>query len=264
MDIPFSFDLNPAREAEIPVAIRQYVETLDRSLAGEVSNAERELLVEEALFVLESSVAEGTLLGKTVEEAIRDALQEYGPVLAVADAHVEGFYEADPRSPIIQLLGRANALAFGLFGCATLAYYILLQVRIYLPVGVPINLPFSPAEVRSVFPEPLPYPDLTPSFFALLGYPLIVPFVLGWVVGRRIPVHAPAAVFRSMGPIALCSFLMGSLLLPNTEGLLFAIWQVIFWIPVGYLTACLSSYLARQRRAKTQKGTAATAPSRTQ
>src|SRR5262249_29218099 len=148
------------------------------------------------------------------------------------------------------IFGRAQSLALAIFGCATLAQMLLLQLRIYLPSGEPL-IQLSPAQVRDFIPKPLPYPEMTPMFFITVGFSVLAPILLGWVVGKQIPVRAASAVYWGFSPFIFGSFLMGCVFLPNTEGLLFAIWQLVFWLPVGCLMAHLSSKVARRSRAKT-------------
>lgn len=240
--------------------IRNYVEALDRALMGEVPAAERALLVDEAAFILERIANERILLGASPDEAAQAAVAEYGDTDLLAAVHVEGAFEANPPTPVVQAFGRANSVAFGLFGCATLAYLVLLQLRVYLPSGEPLNMPFTPAQIRSIFPEPLPFPELSLSYLLTVGYPVVAPILVGALIGRRIPVRAAAAAYRALVPSILAAFVTGSLLLPNTEGLLFAVWQVVFWLPAGCLAAHLASSSARRKRARQAEGAVAPAP----
>lgn len=246
--------------AEMHPTLRQYVEALDWALAGEVPAAERALLVDEAIFVLERIADERLLLGATPDEAAQAAVAEYGDCQGLAAIHVEGSFEANPPTPVVQAFGRSNSVAFGLFGCATLAYLVLLQLRVYLPSGAPLEMPFTPAQVRSIFPEPLPFPELSLGFLLTVGYPIVAPLIVGAMIGRRIPVRAASAAYRALLPGILAAFVTGSLLLPNTEGLLFGVWQVVFWLPAGCCTAHLASSFARRKRARQAEGVVAPTP----
>jgi len=238
-------DSSKVSKDDLHPMLRRYVDDLDRTLSAGFPAEERRVLVDEAIFVLDLLVNEKLVLGATVEEAVSYALATFGSQTGIANAHLEGKFESKPSSPLIQYIGRANAIALGYLGIGTLLTMILLQIRIYMPGGDALRMPFTPAQVRSVLPDPLPFPQTSPLFYLTLACAVVLPFVLGWMIGRQVPVRAGSAVYRSLSPLILASFLFGCGLLPNTEGLLFAIWQLIFWLPVAALCAYLSSTLVR-------------------
>ena len=50
--------------------------------------------------------------------------------------------------------------------------------------------------------------------------------------------------------LIVASYAIGVSLLPVTDGLVFAIFQTVYWLPVGCGTAYLSSMTARRRRSR--------------
>jgi len=253
LKLPMAGSHSDAR-CELHPLFQRYAFELDRSLIGEVSAEDRAVLVDEALFVVERIANERLLLGDSPDEAAAFALSEYGSSRQVSAIHIEGHYEANPPSSLLRRFGRANALSFGLFGCATLASLVLLQLKIFIPNGEPIRLLFSPAQARIFVPDPLPFPELTPLFILSAAFAIFAPVVFGWIVGQQVPVRAGAVVYRTQSPIILGTFVVGCTLLPIKDGLLFGVWQVVFWLPVGCLSAHLSSSSARRKRAHLSPG----------
>ncbi len=229
--------------------LERYVTELNLRLLGLVSDEERARLIEESLGHLEATAQLYEDRGAHPDIAVQAAIASYGDAKSVAEECILSWYEKQTvSSPILRKLGRGRGIAFGLFGCADLAYLIFLQIRVFLPSPSGFHVPYSPAQVRSIFPEPLPFPDMTPQFFVLVGYPLLVPILLGWLCGRIIPLRATQSVYLALMPIIVSSYLIGALLLPSTEPLLFAVVQTLFWLPVGVFSAYLSSWIARVRR----------------
>lgn len=251
MDATLPTHLIQGRQEDIHPSFRKFAEDLDRSLVGEFSSEERDLLVDEAIFTLERLADERLILGATLEESVAYALEVYGSKGSIVTAHREGKFEANPSSPLVKFLGRANTAVIGYLGFGTLLYMLLIQISIFEPNGSPLKMPFAPTIVRSIFPEPLPYPDGSIRFYLTVIYPVVAPFVLGWLIGRRVPVKAPSVIYRVLTPITLATFVFGCVLLPNTVGLLFALWQLVFWLPVVALCAYLSSILVRPKASPT-------------
>ncbi|MGV3619074.1 MAG: hypothetical protein ACO1SV_27420 [Fimbriimonas sp.] len=192
--------------------------------------------------------------GETRLHATRAALDKFGPARTNADDFLASWYENELRTPLGKRFGRANLAAYGAFQIAEVVCVLILQLNVFLPNEASYRIPFSPAQVRSVWPEPLPFPDLSLRFLTLMATPILLPIVAGWLVGRWVPVRAAAACYHGMIPLILCSFVLGALMLPTTETLLFALFQIAFWLPVGCLTAHVSSNLSRggNRRERAQ------------
>lgn len=232
--------------------IAQYEQRLCDCLSGLVTNDQKKLIVDETIFLLETASNERFLLGESLDEAVRNAIYELGDARSIACHHTQGFFELDrSESFIVRILGRSNAVAFGAVGCADVLFMLLLQLRNFFPACGPIGLKVSPAQIRAILPRPLPFPELSLSFAFGVIYPIIAPILAGWFVGSVIPVRAHEAVYRVTMPIIVISFLVGSTMLPNTEGILCAVIQAVFWLPVGCLCAHLSSLHSRKKRLRT-------------
>lgn len=177
------------------------------------------------------------------ESASAHVIEDLGDARLLADHFIEAWFgRADRLSTIEKRIGPANARALALFGTANLVFWVLLQTSVFLPSYSPLRLPWSPGEIRQFFPEPLPLPELTVRFFTMAVLPLLAPPILGWGVGRMVPISPHLAVYRVLTPIILVSYTIGVLLLPVTDGLLFAIVQLLYWLPLG----CASAYLTRR------------------
>ncbi len=226
----------------------EYLSALSRELRGAVSEPKRELLVSEQALWLEHRINDEVILGAPCEEAERRIVTRNGDPKILAKKLAFESYEDEVNSPVYNALGRANVTANSVFGLMCGLYMCFIQIGNALPSGQPLKLGLSPAQVRQVFPSPLPYPDLTWQFLAHLAFALIAPIVGGWICGRLIPVCAPRAVYHIVMIMALGCFLMGLMLLPQTTALVFAVLLTIYWLPVGCLTAHLSSSMLRWKR----------------
>ncbi len=226
--------------------IQAYLAQLSEELRGLVPERERVHLVQEQLFWLERRLRDAVLEGTPYEEACRKVVARHDSPKVLARRLAHESYEDAIDTPIYKLLGRANSTAAVIFGQANLYYLLFLQMKVYLPPSAALKSSLSPAQLREVFPEPLPFPDLSWWFLMTVGFPVVMPWVLGWLCGRMIPVGASSAVARVMALIVLSAFVLGSALLPQVEGILYALFLLVYWLPVGILTACLSSSLRRK------------------
>jgi hypothetical protein len=64
-----------------------------------------------------------------------------------------------------------------------------------------------------------------------------------------VPVRPHASVYRVLMPLVVASYLIGILLLPVTDGIVFAVVQTVYWLPAGCGTAYLVSQASRRLRA---------------
>lgn len=226
-----------------------YLDRLRAPLVGIVPLERRQRFLGEVAGHLEALVEDYCLDGETAEEAARRAMREHGEPGTLAEEFVAAWFQKGARGPIERRFGRANCTAFGAFVVAQAAYLLVLQIRVFEPNGAYYRLPFSPGQIRQIWPAPLPYPEASFWFAFLIGYPIVAPFLAGWWTGRRVPVRAATAVYHALAPLILCSFAVGACLLPVTEGVLFALIQLFVWLPTGTLIAHVTSVLARSGRA---------------
>jgi len=239
-----------ARLDSVNPVLERFADRLAGPLLGLVDEAERQRFRTEALVHLEMLAERYIGRGLSVEEATRYALKEYGEPEEGADQYLQIWYDDAAHSPISKRFGRGNLTAFCLFAFAQAMYVALMQVRVFFPSDAAYAIPLNPVKLQRLWPEPLPFPEFSFEFVALVGFPVVAPIVAGWITGRLVPVGAAKAVYLALTPIILYSFVMGVLFLPMTEGILFALFQVAFWLPVGCLMAHLSSSITRKRRVR--------------
>ncbi len=238
-DLPIALSANPA--------INRFVDLLVTPLAGLIEEEERAQLRAETLLHLEALIERYQRQGMDENAATRKALKEYGDADEGAETYLDQWFNGRQPSWLLQKVGHGNLVAFAWFALPQVLYVLLVHLRVYLPSPA-YAIPLRPADVRAVWPEPLPYPEGSWSFAVAIGFPLLAPIIVGTICGWAIPVGAARSVYHALMPLILYSFVMGALFLPNTEGLLYALFQVVFWLPVGCLCAHLSSKLARKLR----------------
>jgi hypothetical protein len=243
---PTSGDLGQDPNPELDA----YLDRLDDPLRGVVSPQERSSFLEQTRGHLEQAIAEHMEQGHSKLLATQSVLEKYGDPAQNAEEYLESWFQYRMRTPLSRRFGRGNLVAYGVFQAAAVVYYLILQVDVFLPAEAMYRIPWrlTPLQVREVWPEPLPFPDLSVRFFLTIGWPVIAPIVSGVIVGLMVPARAYAAVYRGLMPLILLSFVMGALLLPMTQGILFALFQVVFWLPMGCLSAWSASRLSRLRR----------------
>ncbi|MGV3617609.1 MAG: HAAS signaling domain-containing protein [Fimbriimonas sp.] len=230
--------------------LQTYLAELYFYLAGIVPEEDARRFIEETADHLENVVEDLASDHASHEEAVRHALIEYGEPRRLADDLIEAWYHRRSRlNRIERALGPGQACALMWFGIANLLYWVLLQIRVFMPSHSALHLPWSPGQIRQFLPEPIPFPDASFQFLVVTGVPLLAPPLLGWAVGRSVPVRPHESVYRVLMPLVVTSYVTGVLLLPVTDGLVFALVQTLYWIPVGCGTAYLASQTGRKLRA---------------
>lgn len=227
--------------------IEDYLDHVCAPLVGIVPFEERSRLREEAGFHLERLAQSYVAEGLEPEAAARRAIRTYGEPAKISDEFIESYQENRIQSPLFRRVGSANFIAFCLFGVAQVLYTALLQIRVFLPSGEAYRLPVSPAEARMLIPEPFPIPQSWAEFLLLYGFPVVAPLAAGFLTGLFVPVGASRAVFLAMMPIVIYSFVVGSFMTPITTGLLFALFQAVYWIPAGCFASTLGATYGQRR-----------------
>lgn len=225
--------------------LNSYLFEMEERIGGKVPAEEAESFLSEVRVHLVQAIRTRIEGGQSRLQATRSALEKFGPATANADDFLASWFENDLRTPLSRRFGRANLAAYGAFQIAEVICIFIFQVNVFAPSETGYHIPFSPAQIRTAWPEPLPFPDYSPRFVVLMATPILLPILAGWLVGKWVPVRAAAACYHGMIPLILCSFVLGALMLPMTETLLFALFQIAFWLPVGCLTAHVSSNSSR-------------------
>ncbi|RYG37740.1 hypothetical protein EON81_05810 [bacterium] len=243
----------PALDA--PEMLRDYLDHLSGLSIGVIPADQRIRLCEETEFHLERLQGKYLAEGLDPEAAMRAAIHHHGDPATIAENFVESHFENHSRSPLYRSFGRGNFVAFGILGLAQMLYTGMLQLAIFLPSGEGYRLPLSPGIARQLLPAPLPLPQSLPELAALYAYPILTPLVCGWLIGRQVPIRAARAAALAMMPIIIYSFFVGTLMLPVTAGLVFALVQVVWWLPVTALLAEVSRSVTRERRVRAESHT---------
>lgn len=235
---------HPAIVSATSLPLRKYLVELAVYLERVVPRSETDRLLEEVADHFETMLeAEG--------HSFEEVAAEFGSSRQLADNFIEAWY-AKRSSPSLleRRLGTGSMFALGTFGFASLIYWVLLQFRVFLPTYTSIKLPWSPGQIRAFFPEPLPFPDFSVQFLLLTGIPLLAPPLIGWLVGRSVHIKPHSTTYSVVVHITIVSYIIGILLLPMTDGLVFALFQTVYWLPVGCLAAYMSHTIDRKRRQK--------------
>lgn len=248
VEIPLFASLSEPSVPGTDAVIDEYLERLVAPLVGTVPYAERARLKGEAAFHLERLREDFLAMGFESEDASRKAVATYGVSRRMSDDFLESWFKKQARGPLSRRLGHANAVAIGAFGLAQLVCVVVFQMRVYLPSESVFRYAIRPSLVHEFVPISVPIPELTPLYLLMLLAVVLAPALAGWFVGSRVPIHAARAAYSGMLPCILYSLVMGTMMLPMKELLLFAVWQVFFWLPVGAGVATVASSFCRFRR----------------
>lgn len=227
--------------------LEDYLDRLTAPLMGIVSYDVRTALRVETQEHLEIRIEGLERNGMSYPDATREAIRLYGPASRVSDEFLMQWFESSATSPLLRRIGKANGIAFSYFLLAHLIYIVFLQAYVFDPSGAAYAFSISPGELRHFVPEPMPLPDGPGALIATFGYPIVAPIVAGWLVGWQVPVRPYRAVWHSMLPILVYSFIVGTLLLPVRTGVFFALFEAAFWLPVGAGIAYAASCVRRAR-----------------
>ncbi len=203
--------------------IEDYLDHLCAPLIGIVPYCERMAFRQEAHAHIDALIRDYLYAGKAPEEATESALREFGEPWKVGQSFLQEWSQGTPQMRPARLIRKATWTAFAWFGVASMLTLLLLE-QVVLP----------------------PRQDALLPGVLLLAF--LAPFVVGSVVGRTLPAQTGRGVRNALLILVLHSFVTGLLLLPRQEGLLFALWQLLFWLPVGHGTASVTALWVRHVR----------------
>jgi len=246
--LPVRSDIEEGTQSEPQELLEDYLDHLCSPLVGIVPYRERDRLRQEAGFNIEGRMQTYLLDGLDPLAAVKKAIDKYGRSDVMCDQFLSEWYRYQPKGWLARKIGLSNAYAALYFGQATFWGLVLVQIRIFAPNPEPYTFGLSLAQVRRIFPEPLPLPDQNPLFGILCLYILIAPVLAGILTGRQALVGAAKAAFHTQLILTLLTFTVGSMMLPEKEGLWLAIVQLFYWVSVGTGTAHLTSLISRRRR----------------
>ncbi len=231
--------------------LEDYLDALTAPMVGLVPYRIRVELRAETAAHLERQIDRMLAEGIDRNTATNRSIASYGSARAIGDAFLSEWYQNQAKSPALKKFGHANYVAFGRFAIAQAAVTAMLQLRVFLPSGAAYSLPLTPAEVRRIIPEPFPVPENSLAGLLLFLLPVLAPWIAGLSTGLAVPIRPGRAVYHAMTPIIIYSFVFGALMLPMTEGLLFALFQVVYWIPSGIAASFVGTSIAARRRIRT-------------
>ncbi|MCW3099075.1 MAG: hypothetical protein JWL77_4693 [Chthonomonadaceae bacterium] len=206
--------------------IEDYLEHLTAPLIGIVPYAERRAFREEAHAHIDGLICEFEHEGQEALEATESALREFGEPWKLGQAFLQEWSQGAPHLSPTGLIRKAAWTAFGGFGAASMLTLLMLEVYAFNP---------SQASLTSII--------------GLLAF--FSPLAAGSFVGAKMPAQARRGISIALSILILHSCAVGMLMPSRREGLLFAAWQLLFWLPAGWgsasVTAACLRYVRRQR-----------------
>lgn len=206
--------------------LEDYLEHLIAPLIGLVPYTERKAFRQEAHAHLDGLIREYRWQGQDLQAATETALREFGEPWKVGQTFLQEWLQGTPDLRPPMLIRKATCVAFAWFGMASMLTLLALEQHLLAPANYTL----------------LPGIGLM-AFFA--------PFVAGCLTGAMSPAHAQRGTRNAFVILILHSLTAGLLLQPRMEGLAFAAWQLLFWLPAGRISASVTviclRYVRRQR-----------------
>lgn len=191
----------PLDDRRLRDRIEDFLDHLCAPLIGAVPYRERTGLREEARDHIDALIAEALADGATPDAAVEQALAEFGEPWRVGQAWVDEWCRGVPQSRLARLAGTATLRAFAWFGLASLATILAMQAMVLEPGDVSLQ----------------PYVAFLQT---------VAPLIAGVLTGAMVPVRITRAVALVMLALAADTAATGLLMLPRTEGLWLAAWQL--------------------------------------
>lgn len=204
--------------------VEDYLDHLCAPLLGAVPFAQRQMLrceAREHLLAISEEFAQEQ--GMPPQEALLAAMREHGEPWQIGQSFLEAWREAAPRRSLARRVGMSSLRAFAFFGIATTM--ALLSLESYA--------------LKTV------QPDSLPAILFLIG---ALPFLAGSLTGWTSPPQAARGTCRAMLLLILYSAIMSLLAPPHTEMGCFALFQLVFWLPIGCLSALATATLRQRYR----------------
>lgn len=221
--------------------IEDYLDHIYAPLVGMIPWRERRRLRDETAYHLERAASTRIHQGHSAADAARLAIQEYGDSAAVSDEMIQLWMERSVNTSLTRKMGRSVVVALACFSLAHTAVTLLEQAHISMiqlqSNPAPMTFGLSPAQIRRIIPLPLPLPESSPTFLLLISALIVLPLVAGFLTGWLAPIRSVRSTYHVQVGLTMCSFLAGFLMLPACYGLLTAVFQCAYWLPMGCLTA---------------------------
>lgn len=221
-EFPFRSDTPPVDE-ERQAQLGDYLDFLCAPLLGIVPYAQRQRLRLETEDHLLALVEDFGAEGFAPDEAVTVALQEYGEPWHIGQDFAEAWLSGPHPCRFARFTDAATLRAFGWFG--VLSVLSLLGVE---------QCTLAPRQ------------EALWSLVQCLA--VIAPLIAGVLTGLALHPKTAGGVCRAVAALGLASGAAGLLVLPHSEVLQFALFQFLFWLPAGCLSAAVTASLRRQFR----------------
>jgi len=221
-DFPPSCGAPPAEEQQ-RAQIGDYLDFLCAPLLGIVPYAQRRRLRLETEDHLLALAEDFQVEGFAPDEALTVALREYGEPWRIGQDFAQSWLSGPRPCRFARFSDAATLRAFGWFG--VFSVLSLLGVE---------QCTLAPNQAA-----------LWPLVQCLA---VIAPLIAGVLTGLGLHPRTAGGVCRALAALGLVSGAAGLLVLPHREVLQFALFQLVFWLPAGCLSAALASALGRQFR----------------
>jgi hypothetical protein len=210
-----------SEQSDPQMQLEDYLDYLCAPLIGIVPYAQRRRLrleTEDHLLALaEDFQSEGFVF----EEAICIALREYGEPWRVGQSFADAWLNGSQSCRFSRFTDAATLRAFGWFGIFTVLTLLLIEWSAFEP---------NPSSLITLIPS----------------LAVLAPFVAGTMTGIGLAARTEISVCRAVVLLSLVSAAAGLILRPNNDGLTFAAFQFVFWLPAGCLSATVAAGLRRQ------------------
>lgn len=215
--------LSSLQESAPDERIEDFLDHLTGPLLGIVPFRERQALRREVRAHLEWLIEENQAAGRPPDEALEAALREFGDPWQTGEAILRERQETAGSQCLPGMSGMAAIHGFAWFGPPGVLCLLLLEWQLLISAPPSLVVLFGAA--------------------ALLG-----PVFSGCMTALTLPAKAGRAASMGAGLLAAISLLAGVLLLPRIELLLFGLFELLVWAPLGWLSAVSTVTSCRQSR----------------
>jgi len=201
-----------------------YMRAVELQVLSVVPKEDAQEFLAETRIHLQQAIRSRVECGADRHQATTEVLKRYGPAKLNADDFSASWFQYKQVTRLTKLIGRANLIAVKQFVIAEVICLGLLEVGMKSLSNTNAQLGFA------------------------ICLTIVASAVAGWLVGQKVPVRAVRSIYNALVPLTLVSFLIGASLMPNPTGVFFALSQLALVLPLGCLSAHLSSSSIRRRR----------------
>jgi hypothetical protein len=202
--------------------VEDYLEHVSAPLVGIVPYAERQGLRREVEDHLWQLIGEFQTTGLAVEASTDEALREHGEPWSIGRRFLDEWCQRAPHRRVACRVSADTLRGFAWFGIATVPTLLMMEAHALL---------LNDTQRSQLAP-----------FLTLLA--VLAPFIAGGLTGLTVRIRAATAVARALQALTIMTVGAGLLILPQTEVLYFALFQLLFWLPAGCVSASLAANFA--------------------